>query len=72
LRRLMGVADQIVASRFSSIDLSNKAGGLVMQTSSIGMILYKIYLTNIPPRLRLFQVMEAWVLLTLLFDTLLT
>ncbi|WP_170915190.1 hypothetical protein [Enterovibrio nigricans] len=25
LRRLMGVADQIVASRFSSIDLSNKA-----------------------------------------------
>ncbi|WP_238130027.1 hypothetical protein [Vibrio cincinnatiensis] len=26
LRRLMGVADQIVASRFSSIDLSNKAG----------------------------------------------
>ncbi|MGD8118805.1 hypothetical protein ACQEXT_18720, partial [Vibrio sp. TRT 29B02] len=25
LRRLMGVADQIVASRFSSIDLGNKA-----------------------------------------------
>ena len=25
LRRLMGVADQIVAYRFSSIDLSNKA-----------------------------------------------
>lgn len=25
LRRLMGVADQIIAYRFSSIDLSNKA-----------------------------------------------
>lgn len=29
LRRLMGVADQIVASRFSSIDLSNKASRLL-------------------------------------------
>ncbi|WP_280174690.1 hypothetical protein [Enterovibrio nigricans] len=34
LRRLMGVADQIVASRFSSIDLSNKALYLLRTSSS--------------------------------------
>ncbi|MGY5787521.1 hypothetical protein ACXHPE_15425, partial [Vibrio cincinnatiensis] len=34
LRRLMGVADQIVASRFSSIDLSNKALWNLSQSKS--------------------------------------
>ncbi|SKA60176.1 hypothetical protein [Enterovibrio nigricans] len=40
LRRLMGVADQIVASRFSSIDLSNKA----LSMRYLGESLRKIYL----------------------------
>ncbi len=41
LRRLMGVADQIVASRFSSIDLSNKAS--FVSTIFVEFILKNLY-----------------------------
>ncbi|PKF48621.1 hypothetical protein AT251_24715 [Enterovibrio nigricans] len=59
LRRLMGVADQIVASRFSSIDLSNKAHVRVaiMAFESLAISSWKTYS-------RAWQQRSALVLLT--------
>ncbi len=46
LRRLMGVADQIVASRFSSIDLSNKAFLVCSSIRYKGNAITACYLCN--------------------------